>query len=74
MNERIRHFETAATEWFHANFPPDWLDRVDEFLPLWNDKFAELIIEECAAIADEFADEQLVNKPSDRMKRLFGVK
>ena len=47
MNERIKELVTATDAWCDQNFPPDWTDRVDEFLPLWNEKFAELIVQQC---------------------------
>jgi len=52
MNERIEELVTATDAWCDQNFPPDWTDRVDEFLPLWNEKFAESIIRECASICE----------------------
>lgn len=36
-------------------------------------KFAELIVRECADIADEYRDEHLRTLPSDRIKKHFGV-
>ena len=47
MNERIQELEIETDAWCDANFPANWTDRVDEFLPLWNKKFAELIVREC---------------------------
>jgi hypothetical protein len=52
MSNRIEELVTATDAWCDQNFPPDWTDRVDEFLPLWNAKFAELIIQECAKIGE----------------------
>jgi hypothetical protein len=37
------------------------------------EEFVKLIVQECANIADEFADEHLQTRPSDRMKHYFGV-
>ena len=51
MTERIKELVTATDAWCDQNFPPDWTERVDEFLPLWNEKFAELIVRECAQVA-----------------------
>ena len=47
MTERIKELVTATDAWCDQNFPPDWTERVDEFLPLWNEKFAELIVRDC---------------------------
>ena len=56
MNERIKELVTATDAWCDQNFPPDWTERVDEFLPLWNEKFAALVAaaerEACAEICD----------------------
>ena len=56
MNERIKELVTATDAWCDQNFPPDWTERVDEFLPLWNEKFAALVAaaerEACAKLCD----------------------
>jgi hypothetical protein len=56
MTERIKELVTATDAWCDQNFPPDWTERVDEFLPLWNEKFAALVAaaerEACAEICD----------------------
>jgi hypothetical protein len=61
MNERIKELVTATDAWCDQNFPPDWTDRVDEFLPLWNEKFAALVAaaerEACAKVAELVARE-----------------
>jgi hypothetical protein len=57
MNERIKELVTATDAWCDQNFPPDWTERVDEFLPLWNEKFAALVAaaerEACAKVCEE---------------------
>jgi hypothetical protein len=56
MTERIKELVTATDAWCDQNFPPDWTERVDEFLPLWNEKFAALVAaaerEACAKLCD----------------------
>jgi hypothetical protein len=56
MSNRIEELVTATDAWCDQNFPPDWTERVDEFLPLWNEKFAALVAaaerEACAEICD----------------------
>jgi hypothetical protein len=66
MNERIQELEIETDAWCDANFPTNWTDRVDEFLPLWNKKFAELIIEECCDVV-RYID-------AVDIKKHFGVK
>jgi len=53
MDRRIEELVTATDAWCDQNFPLDWTDRVDEFLPLWNAKFAELLIKDCADCLDD---------------------
>jgi hypothetical protein len=57
MTERIKELVTATDAWCDQNFPPDWTERVDEFLPLWNEKFAALVAaaerEACAKVCEE---------------------
>ena len=56
MTERIKELVTATDAWCDQNFPPDWTERVDEFLPLWNEKFAALVAaaerEACAKVCE----------------------
>ena len=75
MNERIRELAEQAYE--------DALDTMikivdkEEALKVYAEsydtKFAELIVRECAMIADMYADELLSTKPSEHIKRHFGV-
>jgi hypothetical protein len=57
MSNRIEELVTATDAWCDQNFPPDWTERVDEFLPLWNEKFAALVAaaerEACAKVCEE---------------------
>ena len=53
MNERILKLVNETDSWCDKNLPSDWLDYVDEFLPQWNEKFAELIVRECADVITE---------------------
>lgn len=47
MNERIKELVHQTDAWCDQNFPANWTDDVDQYLPLWNAKFAELIVREC---------------------------
>lgn len=53
MNPQFEEIVNKTDAWCNANFPSDWLDRVDEYLPQWNNKFAELIVRECVNILTE---------------------
>jgi hypothetical protein len=54
MTERIKELVTTTDAWCDQNFPPDWTERVDEFLPLWNEKFAELIVTDVTDILSTY--------------------
>ena len=56
MNKQVEELVNKTDAWCDANFPPDWLNCVDEFLPQWNQKFAQYIIRECIDIYDEWAE------------------
>ena len=55
MNQRIKELHTKATEWALDNYPPP----VNTFVweDLRNEKFAELIVRECAHTAAMFSME-----------------
>ena len=79
MNERIEKLMDETDSWCDKNFPSDWLNRVDEFLPLWNEKFAELIVGECAELVRKYNYDCMRNDEpygitSDDIMKHFGVK
>jgi hypothetical protein len=47
MNERIEQLSTQAVNYARENFGTDFV----LFYKLWQEKFAELIVQECAQIA-----------------------
>ena len=47
MNKRIEELTLRTDAWCEQNLPANWTDDVDQYLPLWNAKFAELIVQEC---------------------------
>lgn len=74
MNERIRELENQAQK-FVLSIPAA-LD-INEYTSIFNDKFAELIVQECAAIAKHnvmnistYSDAEFV---SDLINQHFGV-
>ena len=50
--EKLTALTTATDAWCDQNLSADWTDRVDEYLPVWNAKFAELIVKECIGIVE----------------------
>jgi hypothetical protein len=73
MNNRIIEFVTATDAWCDQNLPSDWTDDVDKYLPVWNEKFAELIIQECIEAVME-GDRYRRDYFADKIKQRFGVK
>ena len=52
MSERIKELVQQTDAWCKQNLPANWwTDYVDQYRPLWNAKFAELIVQECAKVA-----------------------
>jgi hypothetical protein len=65
MNERINQLWEQAAKTTQGD---SWEEQT-KFM----ERFAELIVKECATIADMYADELLSLKPSEHIKRQFGV-
>ena len=55
MNERIGKLVEQAEEWVCKNYP-DAMDDNDEFHAQTMAKFAELIVQKCADIGQQYAD------------------
>lgn len=53
--EKLTALTTATDAWCDQNLSADWTDRVEEYLPVWNAKFAELIVKECIAQCEQVA-------------------
>ena len=56
MNKRVQELVVATDAWCDQNLPSNWTDKVDEYLPVWNAKFAELIVKECLEQIDKMRD------------------
>jgi hypothetical protein len=67
MNEQIKLLAEQAGSTHKQNLG------VYQFFTDELKKFAELIVRECAMIADMYADELLSTNPSEHIKRHFGV-
>jgi hypothetical protein len=72
MSERIRQLAKQTGYIWHTSGEP----QIYEFTPEKLEKFAELIIKECATIADKWVDDtdNGQNYPSEIIKQHFGVK
>ena len=74
MNERIRELAEQADKWSDEEFHRLFLaNETPDRQKLFKTKFAQLIIEECAQIADECVVRDL-NFPGEYIKDYFGVK
>ena len=63
MNERIKELEIQF--WEPRQYGPAWFNST---------KFAELIVQECISMADDFECDVNQRGLVDRMKQHFGVK
>ena len=74
MNKRIKELVQQTDAWCEQNLPANWTDDVDQYLPLWNAKFAELIIKECGvALSPMLRDMVSRGQAYDLIKQHFGV-
>lgn len=74
MNERIQELAEQATKWAQQaqwSTDPRFGDR--PFSDLYNEKFAELIVRECADIADGLLEDNTGSEVMFRIKEHFGV-
>ena len=81
MNERIRELKHQASLWCDENIPDQYSEETNGYGSAWEDKFAELIVRECADICMEMAakcaglpgDGALARDCADWIKKDFGV-
>ena len=74
MNQRTTELYQQALEFAYNNVPrEDWNSGV--FHPIVSGKFAELIVRECAVVADRWVDDEDNghNLVSDKLRQHFGV-
>jgi len=51
MNERIKLIKHQASVWCDENIPEQCSEEANGYGSAWEDKFAELIVKECAEVA-----------------------
>lgn len=51
MNERIQKLKHQASLWCDRNIPEQYSEETNSYGSAWEDKFAELLIRECARLA-----------------------
>ena len=57
MNERIVLLKHQASVWCDENIPDQFSEETNGYGRAWEEKFAELIVEECVHTAKELYDE-----------------
>ena len=53
MNDRINELKRNATLWCDDNIPEKFSEETGGYGGAWEDKFAELIVRECAQVASD---------------------
>ena len=51
MNERIKQLKHQASVWCDENIPEQFSEETNGYGSAWEEKFAELIVKECALVA-----------------------
>ena len=69
MNERIEQLSTQAVNYARENFGTDFV----LFYKLWQEKFAELIVRECARVYWNIDDSEIHGEYVKALKKHFGV-
>ena len=62
MNERIQKLKHQASLWCDRNIPEQYSEETNSYGSAWEDKFAELLIRECALQCRHNEDMDLIEK------------
>ena len=73
MNERIRELKHQASLWCDENIPDQYSEETNGYGSAWEDKFAELIVKECAQVGADFVPGYGLVPGSKRFKEHYGV-
>ena len=79
MNARINELKRMATLWCDDNIPEQFSEETGGYGGAWEDKFAELIVQECAEYVRHWNYAAIRNDmeygvSSDEILEYFGVK
>jgi len=72
MNERIKELKHQASLWCDKNIPEQYSEETNGYGRVWEDKFAVLIIQECARKVEDMIDNGWYADTGE-MKEHFGV-
>ena len=74
MNERIVKLFMQSVDSNYIPLP------IEDYMPSWTEKFAELIVRECVKVVDDMADPEdseryfwAIQNASEKIKQHFGV-
>jgi hypothetical protein len=74
MNERIQELGRQASLWCDQNIPGEFSEETMGYGHHWEQKFAELIVRECANLFPlTFTDEQYQRRIDKTILKHFGV-
>ena len=72
---KIDKMALRTNKWMNKKFTSYWIQDPERFEPIWNKKFAELIVRECINVGIKDFYNHLPNVfPADAIKEHFGVK
>ena len=75
MNERILELKHQAFLWCDENIPEQY-SYATGYGDAWEEKFAELIVQECADLCDRFQARDVGMQPAEcagAIRKMFGV-
>jgi hypothetical protein len=75
MNERIKELKHQASVWSDENIPEQFSEETNGYGSAWEDKFAELIVQECAKSANDWYQnhDKIHSDPMSYVLAHFGV-
>jgi hypothetical protein len=76
VNERIKELKHQASLWCDKNIPEQYSEETNSYGTAWEDKFAELLIQECATYVKNsncFTYASQADLCAERMNKHFGV-
>jgi hypothetical protein len=73
MNERIQELAEQARKYADENRPGSFVKYDPEWFVLYNEKFAELIVRECARVYWNIDDGEIHGEYVKALKEHFGV-
>jgi hypothetical protein len=75
MNQRIKQLKHQASVWCDENIPEQFSEETNGYGSAWEEKFAELIVKECAGLLDGEWEKDILcgSDAAGILKQHFGV-